>query len=806
MAVNLITPLINVPRYAPQSSADDFDLFGSSIVGGCGSDATSETNVDTKADASDAEVSYADHKVEITPVDIQEVEIIDPYDKDGDTYIDIAYVDEGLCEIYDPGIDQTDIPLCDCNDWNTFVNPGAKEVACDGIDNDCYGGDLKDVDQDGYEGCNDYPDCDDNNSLVNPEALEIPCNDLDENCDGEPGGGTDNDGDGIFIEGLYCGPIDCNDNNPNIGPGLPELCDGIDNDCDEIIDEGCEPCEEEETKPFYSGPVGTENVGNCKPGILICENGAFTIQIADVIPQDEICNNLDDDCDGQIDEEDVCPPICIDNDLDGFGENCELGPDCDDTNPEINPLAEEIPCNGIDEDCDGEIDEDGVFGFTDKFIPVSNADVTFIGEDNQWRAGIYVSANGDYNGDGKKDLIIGSLDYSGSGYNYNNIYLFYGGELSGNYNLESADAVFNIGPTNPFPPSFVAEYRICANGDINGDNFDDLLINPDVFTDTNLQPIALFYGGGFGGNYLLNDANAFFVKNDPFLQMITHAAAGDTNNDGLDDLLFWNSEGGKAKPNLILGQNYAGNYDINNIIQASFASSALSGFSITDNDKWVSICDVNGDQSPDLLMARPTQKVYLFYDAQALAGEYDLSNADAIINFGNSASYLSCSDINQDGSDDILISVSLPGGDIKGSIYIFNGGDIHGNYNSSQADLTLNGETSPELSSGISAVGDLNNDGYPEIIISNPWSDGVIYILTDAYNLNGEHLISSLANYIIEGENQHSYLGHSISIGDVNGDGIDDLFVGAPGSTIMGNPENDHGKAYLFYGQPSCTP
>ncbi len=153
----------------------------------------------------------------------------------------------------------------DCNDMDAGIFPGASEICGDGIDQDCNGVDLAcppqptctDADQDGFSAmtpeldCGPI-DCNDEDPAINPGAAER-CNDsVDNNCDGlidgqdsnacpAPPTCTDADMDGFYAE-ADCNTVqDCDDADAMIFPGAPELCgDRIDNDCDGLVDEGCD--------------------------------------------------------------------------------------------------------------------------------------------------------------------------------------------------------------------------------------------------------------------------------------------------------------------------------------------------------------------------------------------------------------------------------------------------------------------------------------------------------------------------------------------------------------------------------------
>jgi len=299
----------------------------------------------------------------------------------------------------------------DCDDFNENIYPGATEL-CDGFDNDCNGEIddnltmfilYPDLDEDGYgdenesiEGCASEVegylsiagDCDDTNPNINPDAIEF-CDDIDNNCNGEIDENLtmftlyrDLDGDGFGnefivregceseIDGFANNSEDCDDTDSSINPDAMEICDNIDNNCDGEVDDNL-------TVFTLYQDLDEDGYGNENELIEGCESeiegyvnvaGDCDDTNSNINPDAmETCDNIDNNCNGDIDDNLTLFTLYQDLDKDGYGNENEAiegcaseidgyvnnAEDCDDTNALINPLAEEIPNNEIDEDCDG---------------------------------------------------------------------------------------------------------------------------------------------------------------------------------------------------------------------------------------------------------------------------------------------------------------------------------------------------------------------------------------------------------------------------------------------------------------------
>ncbi len=286
----------------------------------------------------------------------------------------------------------------DCDDNNDAIYPFAIDVPYDGIDSNCRGDSDYDADYDGHDAeAFGGDDCEDRNAAISPSANDRPYDGTDSDCSG----GSDNDGDGDGFDASSQGGTDCNDLRDDIFPGATEVWyDGVDQDCSGGSDYDADA--DSHNALAHGGRDCNDNDPDVNPNI---EDVPYDGTDADCSGNDDYDADGDGerwdafggtDCD-DVDEEinaaapELCTPNVDENcdgnttagavdvvrwyaDFDGDDvgaefevESCVAPPntssltgDCDDEDPNTFPGAPPVACDGIENDCDPSVLEDGI--------------------------------------------------------------------------------------------------------------------------------------------------------------------------------------------------------------------------------------------------------------------------------------------------------------------------------------------------------------------------------------------------------------------------------------------------------------
>jgi hypothetical protein len=412
-----------------------------------------------------------------------------------------------------------------------------------------------------------------------------------------------------------------------------------------------------------------------------------------------------------------------------------------------------------------------------------------------------VSTAGDVNGDGYSDVIIGAQYYSNGQGNEGRAFVYHGSasglSTTANWTAESNQVAAYFGGS------------VCSAGDVNGDGYSDIIVGAHYFDNGQInEGRAFVYIGSASG--LFTTAN-WTAESDQAFALFgwSVSTAGDVNGDGYSDVIvgashYDNGQPGEGRAFVYYGSR-SGLSATANWTAESDQIDAEFGYSVSTAG------DVNGDGYSDVIVGARLYDNGQTDEGRAFVYHGSAGGLSASVNwtaesnqtdasFGKDVS--TAGDVNGDGYSDVIIGAhQYDNGQInEGRAFVYHG-------SASGLSTTANwtaesNQTSAYFGTTVSTAGDVNGDGYSDVIVGASHYDNGQTDEGRAFVYYGSASgLSATANWTAESDQASAYFGLSVSTaGDINGDGYSDLIVGA---THYDNGQSNEGRAFVYYGSAS---
>jgi hypothetical protein len=409
-----------------------------------------------------------------------------------------------------------------------------------------------------------------------------------------------------------------------------------------------------------------------------------------------------------------------------------------------------------------------------------------------------VGTAGDVNGDGYSDLIIGAFLYDNAMANAGRVLVYHG-------------SAAGLGDT----PAWTAQgdqagaffgRAVGTAGDVNGDGYSDVIVGAPFYDNGEVDEgrVYVYHGSPAG----LSNSPAWIVEGNQISAEFGFKVetAGDVNGDGFSDV--------------IVSAHYFDNGQVDEG-QATVYYGSPTGLSVIPD--WTaegdqagaefgravrSAGDVNADGYGDIAVGSPVYdngqrdegRVFVYHgSAGGLSTSADWIKEGDQVNAGFGWSVDSAGDVNGDGYGDLIIGAPfyVNGQEQEGGAFVYHGSAA--GLSASHAWITEGDQAVADLGWSVGTVGDLNGDGYSDVVVGVPVYDngevneGRAYIFT-----GGVSGLSTIPALVVEGDQSYAWLGISVgTAGDTDGDGFSDVILGAP---HYDNGQTDEGRIYVFAG------